>query len=92
MNHVASAQLASRGDRRAADGNAADRVAFLLYRIAALAADRSGHAAAKLQIIVRGIDDGVGVHLRQVPLHEDDFFTDAHEIALLSRLRSYFAS
>ena len=89
MDHVAGAQIAARGDRRAADGNAADGVAFLLNRIAALAADRSGHAAAELQIIIRGIDDGVDIHLRQIALHEDDFFADAHGGDSLSDVQTW---
>lgn len=82
MNHVAGAQLASRRDRRAANGDAADHVAFALDRLTAFAANRPSYAASQLQIIIRGIDDGVGVHLGQVALHQYDFFTNAHRIAL----------
>ncbi len=92
VNHEAGAQLASRGDCRAADRNAADGVALLLDCIAALAPDRPGHAAAQLQIVVRGVDDGVHVHFRQVALLQHDFFADAHPLASLhSAFTHYFA-
>ena len=91
VNHKAGAQFAARRDGRAADRNAADGVAFPLDRVAALPPDRAGHAAAKLQIIVRGVDDGVDVHFRQVALQENDFFADAHELGFVSNFACYFA-
>src|ERR1700730_18930826 len=90
MNHVARAKLASRGNRCAADRYGADGVAFPLNRFAALAPDRARDPAAKLQDIVRGIDDGVDVHLGQIALHEDYLFTDLHE-HFSAVVRSYLA-
>src|SRR5882762_7262404 len=69
MNHEAGAKLATRGDRRAANRYAADRVALLLDCFPTLAPDRARDASAKLQVIVRGVDDGVDIHLGQVALH-----------------------
>src|SRR6266853_1833728 len=68
MNHEARTKLAARGDRRAANRYAADRVALLLDCFPTLAPDRARDASAKLQVIVRGVDDGVDVHLGQVAL------------------------
>ncbi len=80
VNHKASVQFAARRDGRAADRNAADGVALPLDGFPALPPDRSGNAAAKLQIIVRGVDNGVDVHFRQVALEKYDFIADTHEL------------
>jgi hypothetical protein len=80
VDHKAGAQFAAGRDGRAANGNAADGVAFPLDRVAALPTDRPGNAATKLQVIVRGIDDGVDVHFRQVALKEHDFLAEAHKL------------
>src|SRR5713226_3436571 len=46
---------------------------FALNRVAAFAANRPGHAAAENQIVVRGVDNRVRLHLRQVALLDHDF-------------------
>src|SRR5579863_3629267 len=76
------AKLPSSGDRRAADGNGPDRVTFLLDGVAALAANRARHSSSKLQVVVSGVDDGIGVALRQVPNHQMNFGVwPGHEFA-----------
>src|SRR5271168_3281460 len=76
VNYVAGFQFAGAGDGREAHRNAADVVAFLLNGAAAFSGDGSGHARAENQIIVRGVDNSVGVHLREVALLDDDTFLE----------------
>src|SRR5580658_180143 len=71
MNYVTRFQLPARSDRGSSHRNAADLVALLLDDVATLSANRSRHAAAVLQIVVGRIDDRIGVHLRQIALHDD---------------------
>ena len=78
VDHVAGFQLASGGNRGAAHRDGADLVAFGLDFQAALAANRAGHASAELQIVVGGVDDGVGLHLRQVALAYLDVVGEIH--------------
>src|SRR5712692_11533495 len=78
MDDVTRLQPATRGDGGATDGDAADFIAFALDGFAALAANGSGYAATQLQIVVRGVDDGVSVHFGQVALLDDDFLSDVH--------------
>ena len=63
MDHEASAEIASAGDRRAADGNAANRIALSLNGLAALAANRSGHSPAEAAGHCCGIDDETSVSI-----------------------------
>src|SRR6267378_4321658 len=74
MDHEACFQLSSRGDGRVADRNTANGVALALNLFASLAANRSGYARTENQIVVRGVYDGVRVHLGQVALLNDDSF------------------
>ena len=74
VDDVACFQLATSSDGCVADRDASDGVAFALDFFPAFAADRPRDASATLQVIVRGVDDGVRVHVRQVPLLDHDFF------------------
>ena len=78
VDHVAGLQISAASDRRAAHRDGPDGIAFLLNAFAAFAQNRPGHAAAKLEIIVGGIDDGVGIHFRQIALRKKYFLKYAH--------------
>src|SRR5277367_228745 len=77
VNHVAGFQPASTGNRCVADRDAPNLVAFALDVFSALATDRSRNAAAKLQVIIRGVDNRVGIHIRQVALLDLDFLCES---------------
>src|SRR5690242_5841691 len=72
VNDEARFQVAAVSDGRIAHGNAANFVALALDGIAAFAPYRSSNATAENQIVVSGIDDGVGVHLGEVALLDND--------------------
>lgn len=74
VNDEASLELATGGEGRVADGNAAEVVALALDFVAALAANGAGYAAAENEIVVGGVDDGVDVHFSKVALLDDDAF------------------
>lgn len=74
VNDEASLEFAAGGDSRIADGDAAEVVAFALNFVAALAANGAGYTAAKDEIVVGGIDDGVDVHFGEVAQLDDDVF------------------
>ena len=78
MNDMPRLQLSRRGEGRAAHGNRADFVAFALHRIPRFAANHAGQAAAELEVVIGGIDDGVHIHFRQIALLQNDFFADGH--------------
>ena len=68
MNHVSCFQLSRSCDRRVPNGNAANFVALLLNRFAALAKYHARHSRSQNQIVVCGVDDGINVHLGDVAL------------------------
>jgi len=74
VDDVARFELATSSEGRVADRYASNGVAFALDFFPAFATDRSRDASAKLKVIVRGVDDGVRVHVRQVALLDHDFF------------------
>jgi hypothetical protein len=76
VNDVACFQLSATGDRGVADRDASDRVALALDFFSAPAPDRSRDSSAKLKVIVRGVDDRIRVHVRQVALLDHNFFRD----------------
>lgn len=66
-------QLSARGNRSIPHRNAPDFVALALDFVSTFSADGPGHPAAQNQIVVRSVDDGVGVHFRQVALLDNNF-------------------
>src|SRR6266436_2017210 len=68
VDHIPGLKLPARGDGRESQRDAANRVAFALDRIAALAADRSRNSRAQNEIVVCGVHNRVCIHLRQVAL------------------------
>src|ERR1700736_357022 len=72
MDDEACLQGAAAGDGRVADLDRADLAALGLNRRSASPRDRSRHAAAQLQVVVRRVDDGVDILLRQVALQDFD--------------------
>jgi hypothetical protein len=70
--------FSSRRDRRASHGYRANLVAFPLHRFAAFAANHSREAAAELQIVIRGVDDRINIHLDKVALLQNDFLRQVH--------------
>ena len=88
VNHKSCAELTARSDRRAANRNRADFVAFTLNLIAALSADRARHTAAKLQVIVRGVDDDICVTFGEIADAETDLVVrSCHLLLHTSRAR-----
>ena len=83
VDHVARLQIAARRDGGPADGNCADVVAFVLNAAAAFATNRSGDAAAELQIIVGGIHDGVAIHFSDVTLANFNSIGEVHRRGVL---------
>jgi hypothetical protein len=69
-----SGKFPARGDRGVTHRDTPDRAALTLNLLASLAPDRPGNARTQNQIVVRGVHDRVGVHLRQVTLLDNDFF------------------
>src|SRR5262245_14725122 len=78
VNDEASFQPAARSDRRVANRDAADLVALVLDGLAAFAANCSRDAAAELEVVVGGVDDGIHIHLGQVAFLDHDLVGDAH--------------
>src|SRR6266404_4782431 len=76
MNHEACLQFSARSDGRVADRNTANGVALALNLFASFAPNGSGYARTENQIVVRGVHDGVRVHLGQVALLNDDSFCE----------------
>jgi len=74
VDDVACFQLSATGDSGVTNRNASDGVAFVLDFFSAFAADCSRNTSAKLKVIIRGIDDGVRIHLGQIALVDRDFF------------------
>ena len=74
VDYEARLQFPRACDGGISDGDAADGGALPLNFFPAFAADGSGDAPAEDQIVVRGVDDGVRIHLRQVALLDDDSF------------------
>src|SRR5208282_5626464 len=72
VDYVARLEVSAAGERGLAERNRTDAVGFLLDGRAAFSPDRAGHAAAELQIIVRGIDDRVGRRLGKIALADSD--------------------
>ena len=70
MDDVFGFQVSAGGDYCAADKCSADSVAFLLDSRAALAVDGASDASAKLELGIRGVDDGVSCHVGDVALGE----------------------
>src|SRR6202158_6192549 len=68
VDYIPGLKLPARGDGRESQRDAANRVAFALDRVPTLAADRSRNSRAQNEIIVRGVHNRIGVHLRQVAL------------------------
>src|SRR5580698_8353360 len=66
VDDVARFEFATGRDSRVTDRNASDRVALTLNFFPTPAADGPCNASAQLQIAIRGVDDGVRVHVRQV--------------------------
>jgi peptide/nickel transport system substrate-binding protein len=73
MNHVPRRQQSRTGDRRLAERDWADSVAFRLNRRPALDANRTRHATAEHQVVIRGIDDRINIGFGKVTLPEFDF-------------------
>jgi hypothetical protein len=73
MDYVRRFQIAARRDRCAADLDRANCVALLLDFWAAFAAYGAGNSAAKLQIVIRSVDDGIHPHLGEVTFK--DFYS-----------------
>jgi len=65
-------QFSAGGDGRVPHRNAANFIALALDGVAALSPNGPGHAPSENQIVVRGVDDGVRVHFRQVALLDED--------------------
>src|SRR5208282_3831297 len=78
VNHMAGFQLAAGCDRGSANGDGADFVALSLDPRAAFAPYRSSHATAELQIVVRGVHDGVRRHFREIALADFDSLAEVH--------------
>src|SRR5208282_6393157 len=78
VDHVARFQIAAGRNRGAAYRDCSDIVALGLDLRAALAANRSGNPAAKLELVVRGVDDRVRIHLRQIALANFDSLAEIH--------------
>src|ERR1700676_4754824 len=76
MNHVARFQVSAAGDCRISNGNAADFVALLLNRRPTLAIDCAGYSGTENQIVIRGVDDGVDIHLGDIALLDYDSVGD----------------
>src|SRR5215472_9862550 len=70
MNHVLGAQLTCAGDRRLAERQRPDAIAFFLNRRTSLAPNRARHAPAQLQVIVCGVHDCIGRCLGQIAVPE----------------------
>src|SRR5690242_4582446 len=68
VDHEPRLQFSSGSDRRVPYRNAANFVALALNGVATFSADGARHASAQNQIVVRGVDDGVRIHFRQVAL------------------------
>src|ERR1700676_587051 len=68
VNHVTRLQLSAARNRGIPDRNASYRVALLLNRLAAFAMDRSRHARAQHQIVVRRVYNRIRLHLCDVAL------------------------
>jgi hypothetical protein len=67
VNHEAGFQFSARCDRCSSHRDLANVIAFLLDFRATLSPDCSRYSASELQIVIRGIHDGVYIHLGQVP-------------------------
>src|SRR5204863_9878009 len=70
-----------------ADGHRRLTQRLLLNAYAARALQRPGHAAAHPQLIVRGVDNRLGVPLRNVALLQRQPFAPAHLSPALSAVR-----
>jgi hypothetical protein len=84
VDNVTRFEFAAAGDGSVAHWNTSDVIAFALNVFAAFAPDRSSHACAQLQIIIRGVDDRVRVHVSQIALLDHNFFCQRtfHSLAL----------
>src|SRR6516162_7329606 len=74
MNDVTSLEFAGSGYSGVTNGNTADCVALLLDRRPSLAKNCASNPGPEDQVIVRGVDDGVDVHLGDVALLDQDAF------------------
>src|SRR5579864_8270405 len=72
MNHMPGFEVSATGNGRVTHRDAANFVALALDRLAAFPADGAGYPAAENQVIVRGVDDGVRLHFREVSLLDYD--------------------
>src|SRR6266436_4760075 len=72
VDHEPGLQLAAAGNRRVPQGDTTNHIALALDRFPALPADRARNSSAQNKIIVRGIHNRVGIHLRQVALLDHD--------------------
>jgi peptide/nickel transport system substrate-binding protein len=72
MNHVSRAQASRAGNRRLAERNWPDAIAFLLNQWAAFDANRPRDAAAQHQVVVRGIHDRVHIRVSEIALPQPD--------------------
>jgi hypothetical protein len=73
MYDPGDAGSAARGYRRTAEANSSDPVALFLDSSVVGSTDRAGDAAAELKIRIGGINDGVGVLIKEVAL-DDGYF------------------
>jgi hypothetical protein len=80
VNDVARLQLSGRGDGRAAQGNCADFVSFALHAISSFATNDTGETTAEFEVIIGGIDDGIGIHLGQITLLQNNLVGDSHNL------------
>src|SRR5580704_4870437 len=78
VNHVSCLEPSGASDGRATDRDAPNGVAFLLNDLSSLAENCASHTTAVLKIVVRCVHDGVGIHLCQIALHQDNFAADLH--------------
>ena len=78
VDHMAGFEASACCEGSSSNRNASNFIAFPLDFFPALSPNGSGDAAAKNQIVVGGVDDGIGLHFGQVALHENDFFFNGH--------------
>src|SRR5207302_4333761 len=78
MNHVPRFQLPRGSDGRPSQGNRADRVAFPLQGVPGFSANHASKASAEFEVVIGGVDDGVGGRLSSLALLQNDFFRDTH--------------
>src|ERR1700722_2838424 len=87
VNHVLGRKLAACVDRGVADRYAPNLVALALNRVAAFATNRTGHAAAEQQIVVRRVHDRIGLRVSQVALLDHYFLRELYRESLREPLR-----